>query len=223
MSGWVKTIIFLGIAIFLTEMLPTSIFSTVDTLIHESSHALTAFLLSGQNMSIELYHDNSGVTYYETDLTWTDIPISMAGYMGSSCFAILLFYLRSKEKMRFGLQLLTIIAIAVLLFLVDNSYGVWWLSTFSLITILVLAFLPKWLSDMYYLFISFICLTQAVLSPIWLTQIAWETPAEAGDATNLADCTGVPAWVWAVIFVLFALGCAKKSIDIFLKERKQSA
>jgi hypothetical protein len=221
MSNWVKTIFLLIGSAFLTRWIPFSEnFRNLDTMIHEFGHAIATLVLSGQVMYIELFANHSGVTYSRVMNNWTQIPISLAGYISASLFAVFLFKMRARDRQRFGLQIITLLAILSLVLFVRNEYGIMWLIGFIILNIIMLALTPRWLSNAYYLLLAFLTLEESVLGPISLILYAWENPASAGDATNLSLITSIPAIGWAVVFTLFSLGCAKSAIQAFLGGRR---
>ncbi|TDF97038.1 M50 family metallopeptidase [Paenibacillus piri] len=221
MSNWLKTVFFLIGSAFLTRLIPfSSFFRNLDTMIHEFGHAVVTLALSGQVMYIELFANHSGVTYSRVMNNWSQIPISLAGYMTASLFAVFLFKMRAKGKQRFGLQVITLLAIISLVLFVRNEFGIMWLVGFIALTIVMLALMPRWLSDFYYLLLAFLTLEESVLGPISLIIYSLENPAAAGDATNLSRITAIPAIGWSVLFTLFALWCAKSAIQAFLGGRR---
>ncbi|MDF2958338.1 MAG: rane protein [Paenibacillus sp.] len=221
MSNWLKTVFFLVGSAFLTRLIPfSSFFRSLDTMIHEFGHAVATLAFSGQVMYIELFANHSGVTYSRVMDNWTQIPISLAGYMTASLFAVFLFKMRAIGKQRLGLQVMTLLAIVSLFLFVRNEYGVMWLIGFIVLNIIMLALTPRWLSDFYYLLLAFLTLEESVLGPISLILYSLENPALAGDAANLSKITPIPAIGWSVLFTLFSLGCAKSSIQAFLGRKK---
>jgi hypothetical protein len=221
MSNWVKTIFLLIGSAFLTRLIPfSSFFRNLDTMIHEFGHAAATLIFSGQVMYIELFANHSGVTYSRVMNNWTQIPISLAGYMSASLFAVFLFKMYARDKQRWGLQVITLLAIVSLLMFVRNGYGIMWLIGFIVLNIVMLALMPRWLSNGYYLLLAFLTLEESVLGPISLMIYAWENPAAAGDATNLSLITMVPAIGWAAVFTVFSLGCAKSAIQAFSGDKR---
>ena len=208
----------------LTRLTPFSFFfRNVDTLIHELSHALTTLVLSGKVMYIHLFSDQSGVTLSSYTSTWKGIPISLAGYMGSALFAVLMFLLFAHRKVKSGLLIIAALALIGLLLFVRNVYGMMWSGGFIAVTVLVYVAAPAWLRNGYYLLISFICLVESVLSSFTILFISFLHPDAAGDATNLSKYTHIPAFVWGILFVLFSLWCAKLSTALlFRKEPAQN-
>ncbi|RKP44806.1 M50 family peptidase [Cohnella endophytica] len=216
--AWIKTAIYLTVAAFLTRFVPFSeFFRNVDTLVHELSHALVTLILSGSVRVIYLYSDQSGVTYSSYASAWKAIPISLAGYMGSALFSLLLFYLHSRKKEKAGLIAIAIVAALGLALFVRNGYGMAWCGGFAAVTVLVYTLSRPGLIKGYYLLIAFICLVESVISAIILLSIALQRSGTAGDASNLSQATHVPAVFWSLLFVLFSLWCARSSVALFSK------
>jgi hypothetical protein len=222
MSNWVKTILFLIGSALLTHWIPSSFFRNLDTMVHEFGHAAVTLALSGKVMYIELYQDHSGVTYSSITKQWAIIPVALAGYLTASLFAWFLFSAYSRGKQRLGLQVMILLSVLSLILFVRNGFGIMFLVGFIALTIIILALTPKWLSDFYYLLLAFLCLEESVFGPFSLIIYAWGNARQAGDATNLALHTGIPAIVWAIGFTLFALLCAKQAVQAFLGRNKRA-
>jgi hypothetical protein len=222
MSNWLKTVFFLIGSAFLTRLIPfSSFFRNLDTMIHEFGHAIVTLALSGRVMYIELFANHSGVTYSSVTNNWSVVPIALAGYMTASLFAVFLFKMRAVNKQRLGLQVITLLATLSLVVFVRNEFGVMWLIGFIILNILMLAIVPRWLRDAYYLLLAFLTLEESVLGPLSLILYALDNPASAGDAANLGQITPIPAIGWALGFTLFSLWCAKSAIGAFLVRRKE--
>lgn len=222
LSNWVKTILFLIGSAVLTHWIPSSFFRNLDTMVHEFGHAVATLALSGKVMYIELYRDHSGVTYSSMTKSWAVIPVSLAGYMTASLFAWFLFSAYARGKQKLGLQVMTALSALSLVLFVRNSFGVSFLLGFILMTVLALALAPRWLRDFYYLLLAFLCLEESVFGPGSLIVYALQNSRSAGDASNLANHTGIPAIVWAIGFTLFALWCAKQAVGAFLGRSKRA-
>ncbi|NHN32560.1 M50 family metallopeptidase [Paenibacillus agricola] len=221
MSSWLKTVCFLIGSVLLTRWIPfSSFFRSLDTMIHEFGHALVTLAFSGKVNYIELNADHSGVTLSSVTNSWSVIPIALAGYMLASLFAVFLFKMQAIGKQSLGLQVITVLAIISLLVFVRNGYGMVWLIGFIILNVVMLFVVPRWLRDGYYMFMAFLTLEESVMGPISLILYAWNDPASAGDATNLGRMTLVPAIVWALLFTLFSLWCAKSAIGTFLRSKR---
>jgi len=216
MSKWLLTVLFLVGSAFLTRLIPFSLFFRyVDTMVHEFGHAVTALLLAGRVLSIELYPDQSGVTLTVLSEPWVLLPVALSGYMAASLFAWLLFYLDSKGQHRKGLGIAALVAIVMLGLFVRNGYGMLWLTGFVLLLLVMLIWGGRRVSRWVYWLIAFLSLEESVMGPLTLLIMAWNDPAQAGDATSLARATAVPALVWAGWFLFFSLWCAKHSLQHF--------
>lgn len=220
MNKWLKALLFLVGAAFLTRLIPfSSWFRILDTMIHELGHAVMTLLMSGQVLSIELNPDHSGVTYSMlASGGWGPIVVSLAGYMSASLFAILMFYGYAKKKQDTGLITITVLALLMVIFFVRAGYGLWWLVIFMIVN-LIFYFIGGKIRNFYYLLLAFLVLEESVVSPLTLLIMAVTRPKQAGDATNLANMTGLPAFVWALLFLLFSLWCAKTALQLFWKKR----
>lgn len=218
MNKWLKTLLFLAGSALLTRFIPfSSLFRNLDTMIHEFGHALVTLLLSGRVLRIELYADHSGVTYSAIGAGVKAIAVSLAGYPLASLFSVLLFYLYRKERHRGGLLLASAVALVMLLLYVRGGFGMFWLSGFIVLNIAVLLLWPKF-SKYYYLFLAFLTLEESVAGTLVLVSASIFSPSGAGDAANLARMTPLPAILWALLFLLFSLLCAKWALGLFFKK-----
>lgn len=212
--SWKKTGVILLITAVFTRMLPfSSFFQNVNTLFHELAHALTALVLNGKVMHIYLFADQSGVTYTSFTDSWVRLPIGLAGYIGASCFAVLLFMVYRSGQQRLGLKLIVAVTASSLVLFVRNDYGIFWCLGFTLLTTLLLLVRKSWLDKGYFLLIAFICLVESFISSVVLLMLAISEPTAAGDATGLALSTGIPALFWAILFVLFSSWCARLALS----------
>lgn len=220
MNKWLNTILLLIASAVLTRLIPfSSLFRNLDTMIHEFGHAIITLITSGQVSRIELNADHSGVTYTTISSTWSGLPIGLAGYMGSSIFVIVLFYLYHKRRQREGILLTGIIALIMLVLYVHDGFGLYWLIGFIIVSgLMIIA--PEWLRNGYYFVILFLTLEESVLSSVSILWLSITTPSAAGDATGLASQFGIPAVIWGVIFAAFALWCAHRSLQLFWRKRK---
>ncbi len=222
MSRWILTLSLLAGSFVLTEWLPFSPYLRyMDTMIHEFGHAAATLLLSGQVMYIHLYEDHSGITLSAVQSGWRVIPIALSGYMIASLFAALLFRLHKHGQHRLGLFLITAIASASLILFVRNEFGVQWLLGFLALNTVAFLVPIGFLRVGYYLLLAFLTLVESVMGAVTITVAAWTQPAQAGDAANLAAATGIPAIAWGLLFLVFALACAKRAIGHFVPPRKR--
>ncbi|KGE19200.1 M50 family metallopeptidase [Paenibacillus wynnii] len=220
MNNWLKTILFLAGSALLTRLIPfSSLFRNLDTMIHEFGHAMITLLLSGSVLRIELYANHSGVTYSAIQAGGRAVVVSLAGYTLASLFALLLFYLYARGREKWGLILTTGVALVMLLLYVRGGFGMLWLSGFMILNILIIL-AGKKVQKLYYLLLAFLTLEESVLGPLFLVTMSLYSPTRAGDASNLAQLTPLPALVWAVLFFLFSLLCAKWALGFFMQHSR---
>ncbi|GIO39477.1 hypothetical protein J41TS12_43380 [Paenibacillus antibioticophila] len=215
MNKWLKALLYLLGAAFLTRLIPfSSWFRMLDTMIHEFGHAIATLLVSGRVLRIELYPDHSGVTYSVITLGWSQLIVSLAGYITASLFAVALFYSYSRQKQGHGLMIITALALVSGLLFVRNGYGLIWLLIFIALNLLFLVIGGR-IRSFYYLLLAFLCLEESVMAPLTLLLLAVSRPGSAGDAANLAALTGVPAMVWALLFLVVAVLCARAALNLY--------
>ncbi|MEG1763484.1 MAG: M50 family metallopeptidase [Bacteroidales bacterium] len=190
-------------------------FRLINTLIHEFGHALFALLSAGKVRTIELFSNTAGTTTTQSTSGFSRWITSMAGYPFSILAAYSSLYLISLNKESYLLFGILGITLFCLLFFIRNLYGIFWGLTFGLLLALVLYYGSFILTYGCAVFIAFIFLSEALISSFQLLIISCKTPKAAGDAKNLAELTAIPAPVWALLFVGFALWVLYKSIFSF--------
>jgi hypothetical protein len=190
-------------------------FRVVNTLIHESGHALMALMLSGKVYRIDLFGDTSGSALTSTKNGFGRFLVSIAGYPASALFALLCFYFIKQNASTYVLYIITSIAILNLIFYVRNAYGIFWLISFILIAICILYYKNQFFINGFSLLCSFIILTDAVISGIHLLIIAVKSPKTAGDAKNLNEITHLPVVLWALLLLAFSAFVVFKTIWMF--------
>lgn len=216
MNKWLMSILYLVVSIFLTRLIPfSSFFRNLDTMIHEFSHALMALLLSGNVLSVELHADHSGVTYFRLASSWSHLPVAISGYIGASLFALLLFYLQFAKRQKLGLILMTLIAAVLLLFYVHSGFGVTWLIGFIALNVLVYLQRKDWIRNGYFGLLAFLSLEESAMGPFTLVLNSVQNGRTAGDAYSLEEITGIPALIWSVGFLIAALACVGRSLQLF--------
>ena len=173
----------------------------VNTLVHESGHAVAALICSGEVYNVELFSDTSGTAVTKTKGKFGQFLVSIAGYPFGSAMAYLLFYIISKEEYRIVLYILACFSLLNLMFYVRNAYGIFWLITFTAIIFLVNFYGGEFLQYAFTAWLSGIMLFEALYSSIELVIIATKKSKAAGDAYSLERLTGVPSMLWALIFV----------------------
>ena len=179
---------------------------TFNTLIHELSHALLAVLTGNKAMKIELNKDFSGVCVTKSSGKMSKFLISVAGYTLPSVAGYIMIVLIKHGSVAFLFPTLTIICIIAMIFLIRNTFGIIWTLCFCGINFMFI-YIP--LLHQYYYHIIYIyaniLLSENLLSAFTLLYISLTNSKKAGDATNLAKITRIPAVVWSLLFVIFVV------------------
>ncbi len=200
-----KTLVFyvlLLVAAFLAYIpLIGKYFRTINTLIHETGHSLVTVLLSGEVISVNLYPDTSGTTVTKTKNKFSQALILFSGYVFSALAGFVFMYLIAKERYLFVLVAITSIAMLLVVFSIRNAYGLFWAITFLIINFLLIYFNNTQAIALVSTFYTLVIVTDSVISAIVLLVLSFKDKNKAGDATGLQKLTGIPAAVWAVIFL----------------------
>jgi hypothetical protein len=191
-------------------------FRIVNTMIHETGHAVAALFTSGEVLNIDLFHDTSGAATTKSKSAVSRFIISIAGYFVSSIVAWLLFKAIWLNHINWVLFALLCIALVNLLFWVRNAFGILWLFLFQVLIFVVWRYADVFWQKAFVIFCSGVVLFDSVASAWVILYLSIKFPKQAGDAKNLADQTGIPAFFWALIFLLQALYFAYLVAEMYL-------
>ncbi len=174
-------------------------FKWLESYFHEISHGLAALLTGGKIVQIELFPNGAGLC--TTRGGWNFI-ISFMGYAGATLWGVLIYKLASMQ------QRLVILFSSLLILLLLSSIVLWVrdLLTLSIVgVILVLFVLPFKLNKLQYLqpllqLSGVLILLNSLYSPTYL--FAYN---RQGDSAALANMTGLPEFIWVLLWLLLAL------------------
>jgi hypothetical protein len=190
------------------------------TFIHEGSHVLAALMTGGSVQSLTISADGSGVVYSVPSGWLGSLLTSSAGYLGSTAFGVMLLLLMRKafsaKKILFGSA--AFIAVMTLLFGILSplwnafSLQVGFLSiAFTVLTGIALTTglfaLGKYASEKTANFAVAFLAIQCLLNAIFDLKTLFFINSPIGgmdlqnDATNMADATGIPSFVWVLIWI----------------------
>jgi hypothetical protein len=179
-------------------------FNLINTAIHELGHALMALMLDGSVKKIELFNDASGTTTTSTKTRFGGFLVAIIGYPFSSLASYFIFYLLSVGYDKGFIIGISIIFLFMLLLWVRNIYGAIWILAFCGINGYLI-----YINDTHYIKIAallyavFIAV-DAVFSALTVLFLSIKQKDKAGDATLLKKHTGVPAFIWGILFAGFA-------------------
>jgi hypothetical protein len=190
------------------------------TFIHEGGHAIAALLTGNSVESLSVAMNASGETYTTQGGLFSQVFISSAGYLGSMLFgALLLILIRKSVAAR-----LVLLGSAILVFALTMIYGLfkplfvsgaWAGIPFTLIAGLFLTvalfviarFASRKVASFFVSFLAVQCILNALFD--LKTVLFLSAPFGAGvqtDALNMYRATGIPAILWAFIWIALALG-----------------
>lgn len=175
-------------------------FRSVNTLIHESGHAITALLTNGEVVSIELNSDTSGTAKTKSSNGISKFLVSISGYPFASAVALLMFYFLKEKNYDWNLYLFLGFALLNLIFWVRSVYGLLWLLLFCSLLIANIYFKIPSVIIFSSIFLSSVLLIESVYSSAIIFYHSLFNPRQAGDAKNLKDITYIPACLWGIIF-----------------------
>lgn len=187
----------------------------LNTLIHESSHALIALVTNGTVYKIRLKPDTSGEAITAHSSFISKFLVALAGYPLTALAALGIYWCVSNNNFRLLFILFCVIAILNLLLWVRNSFGIIWLIVFILGNITLLYFQNPLANKICAYIFAAIIFLENIFSSLNLLVIAWQKPQSAGDAANLAKLTKIPSIIWALLFVTFNLFTAYWTIVWF--------
>jgi hypothetical protein len=208
-------LLYLAIA-FLLPRIPVvgKFFNIINTALHELGHAIVALCAGGQVNKIELFKDTSGTTTTRTDGRFSAVLTSLAGYPFAASVAWLSFYLIERGAAQGLVVGLTVLFFVMLLFWIRNPYGVLWVFLFCGVNICLFYFGGEEYVPYAALFYAMMILVESVTSSLVLLVLTVRDPQKAGDATNLAKITHVPAFVWGLLFAAYTGWVVYKVVEM---------
>lgn len=203
------------------------------TFIHEGGHALAALLTGNSVGGLSVAMNASGETYTTQGGLISQTLVASAGYLGSMAFgALLLVLIRKAVAAR-----IVLLGSAGLIFALTIIYGllkpiVSWgaLSgipfTFLAGTLLsvglvaVAKFASARVATFFVSFLAVQCVLNALLDlkTVFFLSSPF-APTVPTDAVNMANATGVPAFFWAVLWILIGLGILALAMRIYVVSR----
>jgi hypothetical protein len=211
------------------------------TFIHESSHALVAFLTGGAVQSLTIASDGSGVVYSAPSGFFGAILTSSAGYLGTTAFGVLLLFLirrsisPNKVLMACGALVAFVTAFFGILMPIFNIFSLQVGFSSLLFTIFCGAILSAGLfalgkyaslrtANFAVAFLAVQCLLNAFLDlkTLFFINAPLIGSDLQNDATNMANATGVPGFVWVLIWIGISVVMISVGLRVYAVSRKGS-
>ena len=206
------------------------------TFVHEGSHAVATLITGNTVMSLTVSPDASGVVWSKSS-GFSALLISSAGYLGATAFGtLLLVWMRYGFSSRLGLylsagfvgvmtlifgflapfwNLLENVTLGSVAFTVLSGVGL----TVGLAAIANFASI-KW-ANFAMAFLAVQCLLNAFFSLKDLFFVSTMTN-QSSDAANMAAATGVPGFVWVVVWIGISLVMITVGLRMFAAARGTS-
>ena len=219
---------FIPFAEFLTY--PFRIFVTF---IHEGGHALAALLTGNSVASLSVATNASGETYTTQGGLISQLLIASSGYLGSMAFgALLLILIRKTVAAR-----IVLVGCAIFIFALTMIYGlikpIFWMTAWSGIPftlfagifisvglVLIAKFASARVATFFVSFLAVQCVLNALfdLKTVFFLSAPF-APTVPTDAVNMAHATGIPAIIWTIIWIAFALGILWCAMRLYVAGR----
>lgn len=166
-----------------------------------------ALFTSGEVDSIELNPNASGLTKTKSKSQWSSIVITLSGYLFASGFAWISFWILSYKNYSWFFYLLLATAMLNLMLWVRSGFGILWLLIFIAAIGLVWWYFPGKISNWFALSLATMLQFESLFTTFVLLKISIMKSSAAGDAFQLQKILWLPAAIWALLFVSFALFC----------------
>ena len=203
------------------------------TFIHEGGHALAALLTGNSVHSLSVAMNASGETYTTQGGLVSQVFVASAGYVSSMLFgALLLVLIRKAIAAR-----IVLLGSAGLIFALTVSYGLlkpllswgalsgipFTLAAGTLLTVGLIG-LAKFASARVATFLVSFLAVQCVLNALLdLKTVLFLSspfaPSVPTDALNMANATGIPAIIWAFVWIAIALLILLVTMRLYIVSR----
>ena len=197
-----KIVLFIIMAILLTKLpIAGKYFAIVNTLIHEVGHQLASIITFGKAHKIQLFANTEGLAFSSHRFWIGRFITALAGYVFSSFMAAIFFFLIYKGRYDLVIYILLAILAISMIFWIRNWYGFFWILTFSAGFVWLLWKAEGPIIEYVVLFLVSILLVESITSAFGIMYLSFKVPAQAGDATSLAQLTYlIPTQIWGILF-----------------------
>lgn len=203
------------------------------TFIHEGGHALVGLLTGHSVQSLSVSMNGEGVVYTSGGGFFSGLLISSAGYLGTMVFgALLLVLIRKAVAARIVLLSsgILVFALAIVFGLVTPifTWSQWGGIPFTVVSgtviaaglVLLARFASAKVAGFFVSFLAVQCVLNALfdLKTLFLLSTPFG-PSVHTDAMNMASATGIPAVLWAAVWIAIALGILWFAMRLYVAGR----
>jgi hypothetical protein len=208
------------------------------TFIHEGGHAIAALLTGNSVQSLTVAMNGSGETYTTQGGWFSQMFVSSAGYLGAMTYgALLLVLIRRSVAARIVLvgSSAIVLALTIIFGVVKPLFAGAGLSLggvpFTLVAGVLLSAglfaVARFASARVAAFVVSLLAVQCVLNALLdlKTVLFLSSPFTATvptDALNMANATGVPALIWAILWIALSIMILAVAIKQYMASRQRS-
>jgi len=208
------------------------------TFIHEGGHAIAALLTGNSVQSLSVAMNASGETYTSQGGVLSQMFVSSAGYLGAMTFgALLLVLIRRAVAARVVLMgsALVILALTSVFGLFKPLFAGSWgsltgipFTVFAGIALAVGLFaVARFASARVATFVLSMLAVQCILNALLDLKTVFFlsspfAPNLPNDAVNMAAATGIPAIIWAVLWIVLAFGILSIALRLYVAARERA-
>ena len=208
------------------------------TFIHEGGHAIAALLTGNSVQSLSVAMNGSGETYTTQGGWFSQMFVSSAGYIGAMTYgALLLILIRRSVAARFVLvgSSVIVLALTIIFGVVKPLFAGAWLSLsglpFTLFAGVLLSVglfaVARFASARVASFVTSLLAVQCVLNALLdlKTVLFLSSPFAATvptDALNMANATGIPAVIWATLWIALSVLILAVAVRQYVASRQRS-
>lgn len=213
-------------------------FRVFVTFIHEGGHAIAALLTGNSVQSLSVAMNASGEVYSTQGGKFSQMLVSSSGYLGAMTFgALLLVLIRRAVAARVvlvGSAMLILVLTTVFGLFMPIVAGSWGSLTGIPFTVFAGIFLAiglvavaRFASARVATFVVSLLAVQCVLNALLDLKTVFFlsspfAPTVPSDAVNMANATGIPAVVWAIIWIVVAIGILSLALRFYVAARDRA-
>jgi hypothetical protein len=208
------------------------------TFIHEGGHALAALMTGNSVLSLSVSTNGAGETYTTQGGALSQMFVSSAGYLGAMAFGAVILVLIRRAA---AAKIILFVCAFLILFLTfvfgfikpifAGPAGSWSSVPFTFIAGVVISLglyaIGRWTSERVALFIVSMIAVQCILNALLDLKTVFFlsspfAPSVPNDALNMANVTGVPAIIWATLWIALAFGILLLALRFYVALRERA-
>jgi hypothetical protein len=182
-----------------------NLFKSINTLFHESGHAIAALITHGEIYHIKLNANTSGEALTSSKGWFAKILISISGYLFPLMVCFIIVGIDRYSSLKYSNYFILTLSLTASIMWIRNSFGyIWSLSYVALALIPILYHNNSVLK--FWLMLNLSCImVENITATVYLLKLSIKTPKQAGDAAALQQATYLPAVIWSSLFLMVSI------------------